>query len=117
MSSSGPPSASAISQFPQYAMSNGRSAYPTSEPSSPKVHADNHFTTTDPFYMAQLQQQREQAQNMFSSSSFFSQMGRPTQQSPFSQSQAPPQYHYSHRQHYEVEHHHPLLMGAVTFDR
>lgn len=109
-----PSLAPTTSQFSQYAISNGASAYP-SEPSSPKAHPDNHFTTSDPFYLAQLQQQREQAQTLLTSSSFFSQMGRPTQHSPFSsQAQAPSQYHYGHHQQYEVERHHPL---PVMFDR
>lgn len=67
-------------------------------PSSPIVHSDGHFATSDPFYLAQLQQlQQQQAQNPFTTtSSIFGQLGKPTQQSPFAQ--APQYHHYSHQQ-------------------
>ena len=66
--------------------------------SSPTTYSDSHFTTSDPFYLAQLQQlQQQQAQNPFTTtSSIIGQLGKPTQQSPFAQT---PQYHhYSHQQ-------------------
>lgn len=67
-------------------------------PSSPTIHSDGHFATSDPFYLAQLQQlQQQQAQNPFTTtSSIFGQLGKPTQQSPFAQ--APQYHHYSHQQ-------------------
>jgi hypothetical protein len=121
--SSGPPSTPASSQFIQYGLPlSGTAGYPSSPP-SPRFHSDSQFTTTDPFYLAQLQMQHEQAQNPFSSSSFFSQLGKPTPHSPFSQSQTQPQYHYGNHQQFsacEVDRHshqQPMLVGTVSFDR
>lgn len=96
-------STSPPSQFPgrySHQRANSNSGYMASPPvpSSPTIHSDGHFATSDPFYLAQLQQlQQQQAQNPFTTtSSIFGQLGKPTQQSPFAQT---PQYHhYSHQQ-------------------
>ncbi|KAF9782128.1 hypothetical protein BJ322DRAFT_196553 [Thelephora terrestris] len=96
-------SASPPSQFHgrySHQRANSNSGYMASPPtpSSPTIHSDGHFTTSDPFYLAQLQQlQQQQAQNPFATtSSIFGQLGKPTQQSPFAQ--APQYHHYSSQQ-------------------
>ena len=103
--STSPPSKFVSRHSHQRASSN--QAYMTSPPtpSSPTTHSEGHFATSDPFYLAQLQQlQQQQAQNPFTTtSSIFGQLGKPTQQSPFTQT---PQYHhYPHQQFapYDVE--------------
>jgi hypothetical protein len=118
------PSATSSYQLPnRLRLSNASAGNLGSRPPSPSP-LDNHFTTTDPFYLAQLQQQGQQAQNAFASSSAFSQLGRPTPHSPFSQPPTQPQY-YSHHTPFttrEVDRRpharqHSLLVGAATFDR
>ncbi|KAL0581204.1 hypothetical protein V5O48_000792 [Marasmius crinis-equi] len=55
---------------------------PISPPTSPSYGTDSSiFTSTDPFYLAQLQAM--QTHNASSPTSVFSQLGRPSQQSPF----------------------------------
>lgn len=69
--------------YPQHTPSRSRSqskSHRTFSPSTSSFPAEtSHFTTTDPFYIAQLQN----SQNHHSSPSVFSQIGNPSQQSPF----------------------------------
>ncbi|TFK43044.1 hypothetical protein BDQ12DRAFT_661782 [Crucibulum laeve] len=81
--------------------------YPSSSSVAPSAYSaessQSLFTTTDPFYMAQLQA----SQNYSSPQSVFSQTGRPTQTSPFMKQQAAAStqsYPISHRDNHGYMH-------------
>ncbi|RDB20470.1 hypothetical protein Hypma_012385 [Hypsizygus marmoreus] len=81
---------------------------PTSESSSS-------FTSTDPFYIAQCQAQNHNT----SPHSPFAQLGRPTQQSPFTSQryQQYPAANHSSPPHLSLETHSILVSTSAAFDR
>lgn len=80
ISGSGLGSGHSFSYPPQPHHSNYQHQYQPQQPSRDSYAQLDSFTSTDPFYIAQLQ---SQSQSQSQSSSIFAQAGRPAQHSPF----------------------------------
>ena len=89
---------------------------PTSPPTSPSFATESSmFTATDPFYLAQMQAM--QAHNASSSPSIFSQLGRPSQHSPFvNQGQKYEPFAYSGSS-MSLDSHNIVAPTSVSFER
>ena len=85
-------------------------AFPSTmtSPSQPHPDPSSVFTSTDPFYIAQLQ--ASQSFNNSSPQSVFSQNGRISQGSPF----AIPQYHHRHPSQYQNWDNQPVAMTCAA---
>jgi hypothetical protein len=121
---SSPPSASYSAPFVfQQQLSNAspkpqsrghHNRFTSPAPSSPNSVADasSSFTSTDPFYLAQLQAM----QNQTHTPSSFSQLGRPAQQSPFMQQQ-PRRESLGFGSSISLDTHNMLAATSVAFER